>query len=207
MSDFAVERGYLKDYMQFLACRYIGDESSYNNFIAIQASVCNDDATKKQMSVAYMQSLKDRIANCIEYISNSGHLRIADLCLSVMSLEQPFFPKIERWSICSLAGVNSNESLQLGAAGHLGYVDIRHELFVRRMWMCLHVQEIEHMRISNFLCTQDSLKSITVNVSEYIDSSHFPSDAHMQIYFEAFSMVLGVLEGTQQYIINGYRDV
>ena len=207
MSDFADERGYIKDYMQVLACRYIGDESSYNKFIVKQASVNNDDATHKQMSVAYMQSLKDRIASCIDYFSNSGHSRIADFCLSVMNLEQPVFPKIERWSICSLTGVNSNQSLQLGAAGDLGNVDIRHEPFVRGLWICSHVNDIEHMRISNFMSTQDSLKSITLNISEYLDSSHFPSETHMQIYFDAFSMVLGVLEGTEQYIINGYRDM
>jgi len=206
MSDFADERGFLKDYMQVLACRYIGDESTYNKFIAKQVSVRNDDATHKQMSVAYMQSLKDRIACCIESFSNSGHSRIAEFCLSVMSLEQPVFPRIERWSICSLTGVNSNESLQVGAAGDIGSVDIRHEPFVRGLWMCSHVHEIEYMRINNFLSTQDSQKSITLNVSEYIASSHFPSDAHMQIYFDTFSMVLGVLEGTQRYIVQGYKD-
>jgi len=203
MSD-AEQREYLRDYMQVLACRYIGDETSYNKFIVKQASIHNEDATHKQKSVAHVQGLRDRIACGVEYFANSGHSRVADFCSSVMALEQPVFPKIDRWAICSLTGVNSNECIQVGVGDRV-CVDVRHEPFVRSLWMCSHMHEIEHMRISTFTATQDTQQSITANISAYIDGSHFPSEAHVQTYLDAFRLVLGVLEDTERYIEAGYK--
>tara|TARA_B100001758_G_scaffold185543_1_gene162274 strand:- start:7990 stop:8646 length:657 start_codon:yes stop_codon:yes gene_type:complete len=194
----------IKRYLIILACKFVDDETSFIKHLQKQANANNTDAIEQLSVIKQFDTLLQHIQKTITEFGVLGYQRISKVCLAIHSQAQLPFSVSHHWNVCSLSGINTNNSCVLKGTEPVIHIDHNYACFASMLWLVTHMPEMEYSRINHFLNhanTNDSIKQI---MQKYLETDTFTTDTIIDMYYTAFKIVHTVFKNTMTQI---ERDV
>ena len=188
----------LHQYLITLGCKYVDDETMYMKHLQKQASLQNADAQKQLEILNRFESWNQQIMTYIQRFQVLGYCRIAHVCLAVKAEPKVPFVTSEHWVVCSLSGVNTNQSCQFQYEGKTLYIDEKFTCFATMLWLVFHMADLEFARVNDFLHESDA----DLNIKQIMDNYRqlMQNEALLDLYYTAYATVFDVLEQTMKQI-------
>lgn len=202
MNNASINIEIFRDFIETKACIFAADDDVYMKFLQKQASLDNNDAIRQLSSMVTVKSNIDHLYREIEKLNIIGLSKLYCICEMVKTKESPKFEIHDKWTVCSVSGMPTNQCVMLGK--YLEWnVDISYLPFFDSLWIISHLDNIEYSRFISYLEERPVSEKILDSLKFLSNSSNYVSDETIQRYIEAFHSVLSVIETTtKSYIIN-----
>lgn len=177
-----------------VACRNIGEETTYNKFLARQCACGNEEAQALQGAVHMIEELHAELRDVMSLFEQRRHAGISRVMEAVHQSATCTLGTCNIWAVCSLSGkVGNSFVIVRGPELHM-LVDARYRSFLHCLWMLWHVTTIEAARVDAYLHDKSSGGSIKSHIQQFIESDAFVSGAETKLYYDAYAYVKNVLE-------------
>lgn len=207
LADYDLFGNSFKEYVFTTACHFIGDEAVYSKFCTRQQNLGNSEVINRVQAVKNLKNLIEHVKDRLEQIKFYGHEKVYNVCECVARQNKLSFQHMDRWVMCSFTGHQTSKVICIEDGL---FVDAQYTLFVYSYWLCSKLEYIESCRVLQYM--RDTFtagvecSSISENIEEYMQSSYFPAQEHIRLYFEAFKYVLSTFDKTIQTIQKRQAD-
>ena len=186
----------VRSYLTVLACRTVGDHAEYDDFMARQERAgCAVDCQLLQGSRA-VEAVLAHAQALLRRLQRARQTRVVGLCAALRELPALPSSRVLFWSLCSLSGLPTQDSLRIETPATALFVDQRFAAFVQSYWLVQHMPELETARMQTFLAQMPEDSTLASQIQEYTASAHAASDAELEVYARALHFVIDSLQAT-----------
>lgn len=189
----SVFRDNIKKLCRVVACRVIGDESTYNRFLSRQCLNGNEGALSLSESIRMIENIHRDLHAAVVYFNNNGQSRLCRIIREMQTAPSMDFGKCNIWSVCALSGkVGSDFIILRGHEVHM-LVDAKYTGFLQCVWILWHITDIETTRLERYMGDMQTSVSIKAVIDQFIHSDAYVSDEETALYFAAYEHVRSTL--------------
>ena len=198
--QLCTEAAFQRHFERFLkatACKHIGDSATYMKHLNRERQNGNAGACNTLEALAYFEVLQDQVSRYLKQLSVAGQMRIVRVFDAVAKTSTLPFNFLQQWHLCVVTGMPSTKLIMLENDIH---ADASFEPVFVAYWVMLHMHEIEHLRILDFLQQQDEEICIKMLLHAYMNELTTKTEQIGKMYYWAFSLMFEVMENTIQHL-------
>ena len=184
---------YFEQFFKASACKHIGDSATYMKHLNRERQNGNIEACSVLKALAFFQSLQDEVSMYLKQLTVAGQMRIVRVFDAVAKVSSLPFSYLNQWQLCVVTGMPSTRLILLN---NELVADASYEPVFVAYWLVLHMHEIEHLRILEFLQQQDEEACIKMLLQSYIEELSTQTGQLGTLYYWAFDLILRVLQNT-----------
>jgi hypothetical protein len=186
----------VRSYLYVLACRTAGDPAEYDEFTARQERAGCAAACRLQRDSRAVEAVLAHVQALLRRLQQARQTRVVGLCAALRELPALPTSRVLFWSLCSLTGLPTQDSLRVETPATALFVDRRFAAFVQSYWLVQHMPELETARMQSFLAQMPEDSTPAAQIQEYTGSAHAASDAELGVYARALHFVVDSLQAT-----------
>ena len=184
-------------FLKTTACKHIGDSATYMKHLNRERQNGNVGACSTLEALAFFEVLQDQVSRYLKQLSVAGQMRIVRVFDAVAKTSTLPFSFLQQWHLCVVTGMPSTKMIMLE---NDIFADASFEPVFVAYWVILHMHEIEHLRILEFLQQQDEETCIKMLLHAYMKELATETEQIGKLYFWAFDLILQVLHNTIQHL-------
>ena len=184
-------------FLKTTACKHIGDSATYMKHLNRERQNGNVGACSTLEALAFFEVLQDQVSRYLKQLSVAGQMRIVRVFDAVAKTSTLPFSFLQQWHLCVVTGMPSTKLIMLE---NDIFADASFEPVFVAYWVILHMHEIEHLRILEFLQQQDEETCIKMLLHAYMKELATETEQIGKLYFWAFDLILRVLHNTIQHL-------
>ena len=184
-------------FLKATACKNIGDSATYMKHLNRERQNGNVGACTTLEALAFFQAWQDQVSMYLKQLTVAGQMRIVGIFDAVAKTSSLPFSFLQKWHLCGVTGMPSTRLIWLD---NEIVADASFEPVFVAYWLVLHIHEIEHLRILEFLQQQDEETCIKMLLHAYMKELATETEQIGKLYFWAFDLILRVLHNTIQHL-------
>ena len=184
-------------FLKTTACKHIGDSATYMKHLNLERQNGNAGTCSTLEALAFFEALQDQVSRYLKQLSVAGQMRIVRVFDAVAKTSTLPFSFLQQWHLCVVTGMPSTRLILLN---NEIVADASYEPVFVAYWLVLHMHEIEHLRILEFLQQQDEEACIKLLLQTYIKELSTQTGQICKLYYWAFDLISRVLQNTIQHL-------
>lgn len=170
-----------------VACRTLGDETTYNKFLARQCAQGDTSALQLMQGVDFINQIHTDMNSIIQNLQLGGHERVAHVMRALRDVSICNFGRVDMCAVCSLTGRCGSSFVVLHTAEYGMLIDIKYKKLLHCIWVMWHIVNIETSRVEQSKVFNSSI-SISSCVHEFLHDSAI-TDEEIMCYYSAYTLI------------------
>ena len=186
-------RMHFHKYIEFIACKTIGDHGIYLKHIQKEKKNHNASATAQIEAINYFECLTNALLSIEQKFEMMANHRILCMISSLRQSPSPPTKLKNYWCVCSLTGMPSNELIEVSTNFK---IDAQFGPLTMALWLCIHLEAIEQARVESFTTDHTKQSFISEIIAVYLKSDTAMSMC--DVYRWAFQKIFSTFDKTLQ---------
>ena len=186
-------RPHFEKYVEFIACKNIGDSGMYLKHIQKEKKNNNASAAAQIDAINYFECLANTLLSFEQKFEMMANHRIMSMISHLRQTSTPPVKLQNYWNVCSLTAMPSNELIEISTNFK---IDARFGSLVMALWLCIHLENIEQTRVENFTADFTKQAFISEMITVYLKSDTAMSMC--DVYRWAYQKIFNTFDKTLQ---------
>lgn len=186
-------RAHFHKYIEFIACKTIGDHGTYLKHLQKEKKNNNTAAAAQIEAISYFECLANTLRSIEEKLEMIANNQIVYMITALRNSPTPPITLKNYWCVCRLTGMPSNELTEVSANFK---VDAKFGPLTMALWLCLHLEVMEQNRVETFTANHTKQSFISEIIESYLKSDTAMSMC--DVYHWAFEKTFGSFDKTLQ---------